>query len=65
MGAGGDRGIVRDDDHRGPVGVQTIKERDDLLTRRLIQLARRLVRQQQPRPVRERAGNRNPLHLSA
>ena len=33
VGAGRDRRIVRDDDHRRAVGVQTIEQRDDLLAR--------------------------------
>ena len=58
-------GIVRDDHDRRAVGVHAIEEIGDLLARVLVELAGRLVRQQQRRPVRQRARDRHALHLAA
>ena len=63
--ARGERRVVRDDDQRRAVGVHAVEQRGDLLAGRLIQLAGRLVGQQQARPVRQGAGDRHPLHLAA
>ena len=46
---------MRDDHDRGAVGVHAIEERGDVLPGFLVELARRLVGQQQRRPVRQRA----------
>ena len=61
----GQRGIVRDDDERGAVGVDAIEERRDLFAGRFVELAGRLVGEQQPRAVGERARDRDALHLAA
>jgi hypothetical protein len=57
--------VVRDDHERRAVGVDAIEQRGDLLAGRLIQLARRLVGQQEARAVGERARDRDALHLAA
>ncbi len=55
------------DDHDGAaLGGRQLRDRlvDEAGTR-LVELARRLVREQQPRPVRERGAERDPLLLAA
>ena len=59
------RRIVGDDDDRGAVGVDAIEQIGDLLAGVLVELAGRLVGEQQRRPVRQRARDRHPLHLAA
>ena len=61
----GQRGIVRDDDERRAVGVDAIEQRGDLLAGCAIELAGRLVGQQQARSVGQRARDRHALHLAA
>ena len=61
----GDREVVGDDDDRHAVGVQPVDQRDDLLPGRLIELAGRLVRQQEPRAIGERPRDGDALHLAA
>ena len=63
-GASGKQRIVGHDDDGRAVGVDAIEEIGDLLARRLVELAGRLVREQERRPVRERARNRDALHLA-
>ena len=53
-----------DDDQRATVGVQPAEEREDVRARRLIELAGRLVGEDDRRVVRERARDRNALHLA-
>src|ERR1039458_3043269 len=65
-GAGGDPRIVRGHDKRGLVLIaQGAEEFDDLLAGMGVQVARRLVRQDQVRLVDERAGNGDALLLAA
>ena len=64
-GARGDRGVVRDDDDRGAVRVHALEQADDLPAGGLVELAGRLVREQQRRAVGERARDRDALHLAA
>ena len=64
-GARRDHRVVRDDDDGGAVGVDAIEEIGDLLAGRFVELAGRLVREQQRRPVGERAGDRDALHFAA
>src|SRR6185436_2178087 len=56
---------MRDDDDGRAVGVNAIEEIRDLLAGRFVELAGRLVREQQGRTIGERAGNRDALHLPA
>jgi hypothetical protein len=65
LGADGQHGIVRDDDDRGAVGVHAIEEVGHLLPGVLIELPRRLVGEQQPGTIRQRAGDGHSLHLAA
>ena len=61
----GDRGVVRDDDYRGAVGVHAIEQRPRSARRLRDQLARGLVGEQEPRPIRQRARDRDALRLAA
>ena len=65
VGARRHRRIVRDDDDRRAVGVDAIEQRGDLFAGFLVELAGRLVGEQQRRPVGQRARDRHPLHLAA
>src|SRR5665647_849873 len=57
--------VVRHHDDGCPIRIQPAEERDDLRPGFRIQLARRLVRQQERWPVRERTRDRDPLLLAA
>jgi hypothetical protein len=58
--------VVRRDERGRALGAHDVEEEPhDRGARLLIQLAGRLVRQQQARPVRERAGDRDALLLAA
>ena len=62
----GDAVVVRDEQHRHPVLVAHAAEQvEDLRAGLGVERAGRLVREQQPRPVRERARDRDPLALAA
>src|SRR2546426_3273002 len=63
--AGRENRVVRDDDERRAVPVHPIEQLHDLLARRLVQLAGRLVGEQQQRVVRERPRDGHALHLAA
>src|SRR5690606_29934776 len=65
LGVCGDVVLVRDQHDRLPVAVQLLEQRHDLLARLAVQVARRLVRQQQRRLVHQRTRNRHPLALPA
>ena len=53
------------DDDGCPVGLDAVEQRRDLLAGRVIELAGRLVGEQQARAVGQRAGNRDALRLTA
>ncbi len=62
----GEVGVVRDEQDRHPVlAAQPLEQRDDLLARLGVERARRLVGEQQARPVRERTRDRDALALAA
>src|SRR5690242_21808104 len=60
-----DRRLVRDDEDRVALGVQLAEQREDLLARRRVEVAGRLVAQQQRRLADERARDRRALALAA
>ena len=55
--------IVRDDDDRRSIGIESLEQRDDLRPRLRIQLTRWFVREKKHRPVGERTGDRDALLL--
>ena len=57
--------VVRDDDDRRPIGVQPLEQRDHLRAGVRVELARRLVGEQERRAVRQRARDRDALLLAA
>ena len=65
MSAGRDRGIVRHDHHGGSIRMQAIEQLHDLLAGGLIELAGRLVGEQQARAVRERTRDSVPVLRAA
>ena len=64
-GTVGERGVVRDDDECRAALVDAVEERRDLRAGGLIELAGRLVGEQQARTVGQRARDGHALHLSA
>ena len=56
--------VMGDDDDRRPVRVQAAEEADDFLPGSGVELAGRLVGEEQGRPVGERAGDRHALLLA-
>ena len=63
--ARGQRRVVRDDEDGRAVRVDAIEQRRDVLAVSLVELARRLVGDEQRRPVGQRARDRDALHLAA
>src|ERR671912_341636 len=61
----GDLRVVRDDHDREPRGVQFLKQVEDLGAGDRVQVAGRLVSQQQGGAVDQRPGDSYPLHLPA
>ena len=61
----GNLNVVRNHDNRAPLVVQVMEKAHHLPSRRPVKRTRRLVRQQDGRVVRQRAGNRDALLLSA
>ena len=65
-GEAGDVRLVRHEDHRHPaLAVQALEERDDLEARRGVEVAGRLVGEEQRRAPDERARDRDALLLAA
>src|SRR5690606_37523538 len=60
-----DVGLVRDDDDRLTVGVQLVEQREDLDRRLRVEVAGRLVREQDRRPRHARPRDRAPPALPA
>ena len=59
-----DVGVVRDDDDRRPPPVVDLGERvEDDVTGAVVELARRLVAEEQPRAARHRDGDREQLEV--
>ena len=65
LGVAGDLFLVRDDDDRLPGGVQFLEERDDLVGRGRVEVARWLVGEQDAGLVDERPCDRDALALPA
>ena len=64
--AGGDVGIVGRDDEREPeLALQRVDQVEHALAGVGVEMAGRLVAEQQLGPLRERAGDRDPLRLAA
>ena len=61
----GDLWVVRDQHHRRAAPVQVLEELEHDLARRRVKAARRLVGEDQPRPVGQRARHRDLLLLTA
>ena len=60
-----DVGLVRDEDDGLPLVVQGLEDRHDLLRRPRVEVARRLVREEDRRLVHEAPRDRDPLLLAA
>jgi hypothetical protein len=60
-----DVGLVRDEHQRDARRAEGLEQRHDLDARPRVEVARRLVRQNHPRPPDERAGDGDPLLLPA
>lgn len=58
-------GVVRDDHHREPLGTQALHQLQDLVPRSLVEIPRRLVGEEDPRLLHERARDRHTLLLTA
>ena len=65
MGVGGHVGIVRHQDDGDSLGVELLEHPQDFDARVRIEVARRLVGQQQARAIDQRAADRHPLLLPA
>ncbi len=57
--------VVRHDEDRGSIQVQSLKLRDDLCSRTRVELSRRLVRQKENGPVGQRPCDRYALLLTS
>ena len=64
VGPPGNSRVVRDKHYRKPIGVVQLAERvEDSSPTRLVEVAGRLVGEEQTRLADERPGDRHPLHL--
>jgi hypothetical protein len=65
LGAAAERLVVRHQHDGRALGVQLVEQRADLVTGAAVEVAGRLVGEQQARRGDERAGDRRPLRLAA
>jgi hypothetical protein len=65
VGGGGDAGIVGDDQQCLPRGAQAVEQAEHVQRRCAVEIAGRLVCEDDERLVAERARDRHPLALAA